>query len=497
MVRKSHFDTIIVGGGPAGSAMAWALARKGVSVAVIERTVFPREKVCGDFVEPAGLRILEKMGCKDALNLEDRLPITRNRVYFGPRMPYHGEIPYYDGAHGMPPHGYIIPRDQLDTVLLANAEKTGAKAFYGATVRDVRREDGLMHVEVKDKERGYMLTAPIVVGADGVQSVVARAFNLRREDRKHIGVSQRVYVENIEIERGEATIWFDEDHYPGYGWMFPMEGGRANMGVGLLGETCDRFGLSVQQSFRDAVDRLKIRHPGCKVARMASKPLGGSVHMYGGIRTNHFAGGILVGDAGGFVDPMTGEGITQGMESSILGSKTLLAALNAGRFEKEDFREYEHDFRDYFDPAMRYLCFCATILRNRHFSEFGFRSTRQGFEKAQKDRSFGEISGTAFGGLNVQPLAMAGQIWRSLFEHIFRGGVAGIMNLMAGRGLAADGLAGDFAAFRRGWEASVADDPQWHREWLGDVVRSTGHLGRSFAMRENPRMRGPLEWIGG
>ncbi|QFT76920.1 NAD(P)/FAD-dependent oxidoreductase [Erythrobacter sp. THAF29] len=497
MTGKSQFDAIIVGGGPAGSAMAWALAREGVRVAVIERTTFPREKVCGDFVEPAGMRILDVMGCTEELDLPRRLPITRNRVYFGPRMPYRGEIPYYDGAHGMPPHGYIIPRHQLDTVLLSNAEKTGANVIYGATVRDVTRDKGQMHVEVKDQDSTFTLTAPLVVGADGVQSVVARAFGLRREDRKHIGVSQRVYIEDIDVDGGEATIWFDEDHYPGYGWMFPMEGGRANMGVGLLGETCDRFDLSVQQSFRDAVSRLKFRHPGCTVSKVASKPLGGSVHMYGGIRENHFAGGILVGDAGGFVDPMTGEGITQGMESSIIGSATLLEALEAGRFEKEDLATFDEDFRDYFDPAMRYLCFCATILRNRHFSEFGFRSTRQGFEKAQQERSFGEISGTAFGGLNVQPLAMAAQIWRSLFEHVFRGGAAEIVNIVSGRGLTADGLGGDLAAFRRGWQASLADDPAWHRGWMGDIVRSVGHLRKSFAMAENPRLRGPFEWIGG
>lgn len=496
MARGGKFDCIVVGGGPAGSAMAWALASKGVSVAVIERAVFPREKVCGDFVEPAGLRILEKMGCSEELGLSQRLPITHNRVYFGPRMPYRGEIPYYDGAHGMPPHGYIIPRDQLDTVNLANAEKYGAKVFRGATVRDVRREKGIVHVEAKDGKKTLSLSAPLVVGADGVQSVVARAFDLRRTDRRHIGVSQRVYLEDIEVDEGEATIWFDEDHYPGYGWMFPMQGGRANMGVGLLGETCDRFGLSVQQSFRDAVERLRIRHPGCRRARVASKPLGGSVHMFGGILQNHFAGGILVGDAGGFVDPMTGEGITQGMESSIIGSRTLLAALEKGSFEEEDLAPFEDDFRGYFDPAMRYLCFSATILRNRHFSEFGFRSTRQGFEKAQRERSFGEIAGTAFGGLNVQPLASAGQIWRSVFEHVLRGGLAGMQGLVSGRSLASNGVAGDFAAWTRGWRASIGDDPAWHRAWIGDILRSITHLGPSFTMEENPRLRGPFAWEG-
>ena len=472
--------------------MAWALARQGIAVAVLERAIFPREKVCGDFVEPAGLRILEAMGCSDRLGLGGRLPINRNRVYFGPRMPYHGEIPYYDGVHGMPPHGYIIPRHELDAALLDRAEESGAKVFRATAAKTVTRHNSMMTVTSSRDDAAVELSAPLVVGADGVQSMVARSAGLSRTDRRHIGVSQRVYLEGIEVEAGEATIWFDEDHYPGYGWMFPMAGGRANMGVGLLSETCERFGMSMQQSFRDAVERLRIRHPGCANARIASKPLGGAVHMYGGITRNHFDGGLLVGDAGGFVDPMTGEGITQGMESAIIASRTIALALEAGRFEVHDLAGYERDFRAYFDPAMRYLCFAATILRNRHFSEFGFRATRQGFERAQRERSFGEIAGTAFGGLNVQPLASIGQVWKGIVEHMIQGGAGALSDLIAGRGIMADGLGTDMQAWQRGWRASLRDDPAWHMAWLGDIASAIGKLGPSLTMRENPRLRGPL-----
>ncbi len=485
------FDAIVVGGGPAGAAAGWALARRGINVAIVERAIFPREKVCGDFVEPAGLRLLEAMGCTAALGLDQRMPITRNRVYFGPRMPYAGEIPYYDGAHGMPPHGYIIPRDQLDTVLLANAEAKGAKVFRATAAKNLRREDGQMILTVAQGDSVREISAPMVVGADGVQSVVARHAGLGRSDRRHIGVSQRVYIEDIDVEPGEACIWFDEDHYPGYGWMFPMSGGRANMGVGLLSETCDRFGMSVQQCFREAVDRLRIRHPGCANARLASKPLGGAVHMYGGITRNHFAGGVLVGDAGGFVDPMTGEGITQGMESSIIASRTVAEALERGRFEQDDLVRYDEEFRAHFDPAMGYLVFCATVLRNRHFAEFGFRSTRQGFERAQHDHDFASVSGTAFGGLNVQPLAMIGQVWMAIAETLVRQGPGALLALAGGRN-SGNELAGDWLAWQRGWRASVADDAAWHVRWLGDIMAAAGKLGPSLKTRENPRLRGPL-----
>jgi 2-polyprenyl-6-methoxyphenol hydroxylase-like FAD-dependent oxidoreductase len=119
--------------------MAWALARRGVQVAVLERATFPREKVCGDFVEPAGLRILKAMGCERAFEAPARLPITTNRVYFGPRLAYHGNIPYYEGGHGLPTHGYIIPRYELDAVLLQRAEAASAKVFQACAATNVRR----------------------------------------------------------------------------------------------------------------------------------------------------------------------------------------------------------------------------------------------------------------------------------------------------------------------------------------------------------------------
>jgi flavin-dependent dehydrogenase len=140
MAGAGIFDVVVVGGGPAGSVMAWSLARRGVRVAVLERATFPREKVCGDFVEPAGLRILKAMGCEQALDAPARLPITTNRVYFGPRLAYHGNIPYYEGGHGLPTHGYIIPRHELDTVLLRRAEAVSARTGSCQSTRAGPRE---------------------------------------------------------------------------------------------------------------------------------------------------------------------------------------------------------------------------------------------------------------------------------------------------------------------------------------------------------------------
>jgi geranylgeranyl reductase family protein len=492
MGAAEDFDVIVVGGGPAGSVMAWSLARHGVRVAVLERGKFPREKVCGDFVEPAGLRILEAMGCAPALETHSRTPITSSRVYFGPRLAYQGRIPYYEGGQGLPANGYIVPRHELDTALLECAGAASATVRQGCAATEVRRDGGIMSVDVREGTRAFTLRSRLVVGADGVESVVARSVGLRRTDRRHIGVSQRAYVEGVSVDDGEATIWFDEDLYPGYGWMFPMGDGRANVGVGMLSESCDRFGLSVTETFQAGVERLRIRHPGCKQARLASRPLGGVVKMYGGIDRNHFDGGLLIGDAGSFVDPMTGEGITQGMESALIGSRTVMDALEKGRFDANFLAQFDRDFRSYFDPSMLYLGLCAVILRNRHFQEFWMRSTYRGFQAARDDPSFGRVSGATFGGLNVQPVAVLGQIWSRIFGHLIEGGAQAIRQLVSGRGLGAAGLFGDLAAWERGWSQSIADDPAWHFSWLGDVAKAMARVQPILAAPANPRVLGPL-----
>jgi geranylgeranyl reductase family protein len=482
------FDVIVVGGGPAGSVAAWSLASRGVRVAVLERAVFPREKVCGDYVEPAGLRILQIMGCLDTLDAP--LPITAARVYVGPREVYQGAIPYYGDAHGLPAHGYIVPRHVLDTHLLERAGSAGAHVFEGCEASDIRREGGLMKVAASNGERTLSLTAPLVVGADGAESIVARRFGQRRADRRYIALSQRAYVEGVEGAGGEATIWFDDDIFPGYGWMFPMADGRANVGVGILSETCHRHGLSVPKAFAACVQKLRIRHPACAGVQVASRPLGGVVKTYGGAGPNHFDGGLLVGDAGSFADPLTGEGITQGMESALIATPTLLAALEQGRFDVAFLAGFERDFRHHFDPSMRFLDLWAAVTRNWHLRDFWLRATARGFGEAAADPDFGRITGAAFGGLNLRPLAVVEQVWSRVLAHVGEGGAAGFAALMAGRPPAA--LAADVRAWSEGWTGSLAEDPGWHFAWMGDVALKWARVQPSlWGRRQSPRMAGP------
>ena len=150
-----------------------------------------------------------------------------------------------------------MPRRELDAELLDRARAASATAYEGCAATEIRREGGFVRVGARNGSRHHTLSARLVVGADGAESTVAKSVGLSRTDRRYIAISQGGYVEGVSVTGGEAAMWFDDDLFPGYAWMFPMPGGRANVGVGILSESCAGIG---RNSWR--LDyRSEMEHP--------------------------------------------------------------------------------------------------------------------------------------------------------------------------------------------------------------------------------------------
>jgi 2-polyprenyl-6-methoxyphenol hydroxylase-like FAD-dependent oxidoreductase len=342
-------------------------------------------------------------------------------------------------------------------------------------VTDVTASSSGVVVEARRKGKVVRYRSRLIAGADGANSLVGTSAGVLVDDPRHTAVAQRAYASGVVDELGEAVFFFDQDLFPGYGWMFPIAGGRVNIGVGILSETRQRLGINVPTLFVDFVERVRRSHPRCVNLELCSAPIGGIVRTYGAAGANHFDGGVLVGDAGSFVDPMTGEGITPAAESALLAAPVLRAALEAGRFDAHQLAPYEQAFRAYFDPAMVFLDLCAAVLRNRTLAGPWLKALARGCELAQADEEFARAGGSYFGGLDVRPAGILSNIWARVAQDLVLTGP----RLLGGLGRASGSRAtsvGDLVEWQAAWTRSFVSDPLWHSRWAMDVQRKSLRL---------------------
>ena len=280
-------------------------------------------------------------------------------------------------------------------------------------------------------------------------------------------------------------FFFDHDLFPGYGWVFPLAGGRVNLGVGILSETRRKLGLHVPELFASFVARPRRGEPRAGGrCELCAPPIGGIVRTYGAAGPNHFDGGVLVGDAGSFVDPMTGEGITPAMESALLASPVLCRRARRRPLRRGAAPAYETAFRAHFDPAMVFLDLCAATLRNRHLSGPWLKALARGCELASADPEFARTGGAYFGGLDVRPFGILGQVWLRVVEDLALAWPRSLTG--AARGTTLTDLVGWQAALLQ----SLLAEPLWHTRWAADVQRKWLRVLAPGARGEDPRYSG-------
>ncbi len=328
-------DVCVVGAGPGGSATAAYLAQHGLDVVLLEKASFPRDKICGDGLTPRAVKELISLGV-DTTGWQR----TRGlRIHGGG----HHLLLDWPSTASFPPFGLVRTRRELDQALARHAQARGAHLLEATSVTEPLRDStGRVCGVVADRrdERGrptgqtLTVRSQVVVAADGVSSRLATALGREKREDRVMGVAVRAYYRTPRRDDylvSHLELWTTDASgqrllMPGYGWLFPLEDGRANVGLGIL-DTSKAFG---QTDYKDVMRRwVDSIEPEWHLEHdTAAGPIRGAALPMGFNRTPMYAAGLaLVGDAAGMVNPFNGEGIDYALQAGRVGAEVIAQAL--------------------------------------------------------------------------------------------------------------------------------------------------------------------------
>ena len=359
MGQERERDVIIVGAGPAGATAATMLAKKGYDVLLLDRYEFPRDKACGDGIPAGAIEIMTRLGMADkiqsAVQRGEFYPLEKLRIYSPKGKMVQAQL--REGEEGG--RSYVAPRRYFDAVIQQQAIETGAE-FKQAMVKEPLIAEGRV-VGVKAQLNGDVkeIRSRVVIGADGVTSSIARA--LRPKEKQHVdlhrAVALRAYIHDIEINPHEVEFYLYDEILPGYAWIFPAGENKANIGLGMRLDIFRGQNYNLKDMLQDFLKMPQIK----KRLKHGGELDGVKIWQlnFGSQKNLQYAydGALLVGDAAGFINPLTGGGIHNGMISACLAGETIDDALQKGNTSRQELQIYEKRCHETMWSSMRFSHF--------------------------------------------------------------------------------------------------------------------------------------------
>lgn len=369
--EEKVYDAAVVGAGPAGCSCALFLANAGMEVLLLDKSAsFPREKVCGDAFSGKSIGIARELGVLGELPKRPHGTIRGLALVApnGKRV----SVPF-PNADGVDFAGYTIARRDTDEVfykaasahprIRAVAEFTanGLMKDAGGAVRGV---SGTLGAERKAAE----FCARVVVGADGAASAVARLLGMQNLPMQHVYSAVRGYWEGVEGLTEDIELFFIDGVLPGYLWIFPMGGARANVGLGILSSDV-KPGVHPMAVLMDAVSKHPAVAQRFTNARLDGKVAGWSIPLGSHVRKAVGNGWLLVGDAAALVNPFSGEGVGNALCSGKYAAQAIAGAIAAqpgsAPLSQASLAAYGKSLEEYIRPEMEEYYKLQRLCRSR------------------------------------------------------------------------------------------------------------------------------------
>ncbi len=333
-----NYDVLIIGAGPGGCSCAIALKDTGLRVAIIDKATFPRDKVCGELMHRKAVETLESLlpGFEKTFKQFPKTLVLKHT-----QINYKGRMIKFDWKN----ESYTCPRMDLDNFLLGQVKEHTPTDVFTSTQPDkiTVTNDG---VTLTIKGSTTVFTGEIIIGADGANSIVAKQLTERTLDRKHYLGAVRAYYSNVKDTKPDVSeVFFSPKFGLNYLWVFPVEGGKVNVGFGLLSQNIADQKINLKEAFykyfkdspelsakfKDAIQEGPLEGFGV--------PLGSSIGAPSG---NRF---MLLGDAASLSNPLSGTGIGNAVLSGKLAANQVKTCFAIGDFSATPMLQYDDELQ--------------------------------------------------------------------------------------------------------------------------------------------------------
>lgn len=329
-----HTEVLVIGAGPAGIAAALTAQRHGLSVEVIDKATFPRDKCCGDGLTTGALRLLEQLGLRPETVASWK--VCRDVTLRSPsgrivdlQLPADGQF------------AAIASRMDLDAALVAHARACNITVHEGVAFLDIEQRDDVIRIVTSAGE----CTARVVIAADGMWSPVRKAVLPERSAYLGEWHALRQYVHHVDgPAKDRLYVWFEPELLPGYAWSFPLADGRVNIGFGILRGASQKPG-DMKVVWSAVLQREHVRAALGDRAVIDDKLSAWPIPARVTSATLHSGNVLFVGDAACATDVLTGEGIGQALLSGVLAGDAARVSQPGRHYQRSMRRSFFADHR--------------------------------------------------------------------------------------------------------------------------------------------------------